>query len=88
MATKKGSTQMPVVFRRDGFRFFFYSNEGDPREPIHVHVRKDKGEAKFWITPVSLASSDGFDARTLRELTGVIEDKAALIERTWHEHFG
>jgi len=58
---------MPVVFRRNGFRFFFYSNEGDPREPVHIHVRKGEDEAKFWIGPVSLASSEGFDARTLRE---------------------
>jgi hypothetical protein len=27
---------MPVVFRQGGFKFFFYSNEGDPREPMHV----------------------------------------------------
>ena len=39
---------MPVVFRHDGFRFFFFSNEGDPREPVHVHVRKSDGEAKLW----------------------------------------
>ncbi|WP_328588202.1 DUF4160 domain-containing protein [Ciceribacter selenitireducens] len=25
--------------------FFFYSNEGDPREPIHVHVRRGGSEA-------------------------------------------
>jgi hypothetical protein len=24
---------MPVIFRYKGFRFFFYSNEGNPREP-------------------------------------------------------
>jgi Domain of unknown function (DUF4160) len=79
---------MPVVFRRDGFRFFFYSNEGDPREPIHVHVRKGDGDAKFWVSPVALESSDGFDARTLRELACMVEENAALIERAWHEHFG
>jgi hypothetical protein len=79
---------MPVVFRRDGFRFFFYSNEGNPREPVHVHVRKGNGMAKFWIAPVALAASDGFDARTLRELTRMIEAEAALIERTWHDYFG
>jgi hypothetical protein len=28
---------MPTVFIKDGFRFFFYSNE---HRPIHVHVRK------------------------------------------------
>jgi hypothetical protein len=53
---------MPVIFREDGFRFFFYSNEGSPLEPIHVHVRKGEGDAKFWLSPVSLAASDGFDA--------------------------
>ncbi len=27
---------MPVVLRYKGFRFFFYSNEGSPREPVAV----------------------------------------------------
>ena len=79
---------MPVIFRYKGFRFFFYSNEGDPREPVHVHVRSSIGEAKFWIYPqVSLARSDGFNSRVLRELTQVIEERAADIESAWHEHF-
>ncbi len=38
---------MPVVFRYKGFRYFFYSNEGSPREPVHVHVRAGSGEAKL-----------------------------------------
>ena len=40
---------MPVVFRERGFRFFFYSNEGPPREPVHIHVERDYMEAKFWL---------------------------------------
>ena len=79
---------MPVIFRDKGFRFFFYSNEGSPREPVHVHVRGDGGEAKFWLKPaVRVAISDGRDARDLRELTGVVEKNLELIERTWHEFF-
>lgn len=59
---------MPTVFRERGFRFFFYSNEGSPREPLHIHVEKDNGEAKFWLTPeIRVAYNDGFDAQTLRE---------------------
>ncbi len=42
---------MPVVFRERGFRFFFYSNEGSPREPVHIHVEKDGVEAKFRLNP-------------------------------------
>jgi len=29
---------MPLVFRWKGYRFHFFSNEGDPREPVHIHV--------------------------------------------------
>lgn len=65
---------MPVVFRYRGFTFFFYSNEGTPREPVHIHVEKDDNEAKFWLMPeVRVAYNDGYDARTLRELLEVIE---------------
>ena len=80
---------MPVVLRYKGFRFFFYSNEGSPREPLHVHVRGGGGEAKFWLRPaVHVAPGHGLDARTLRELAAVVEANAQLIERTWHEYFG
>lgn len=78
---------MPTVFRHDGFRFFFYSNEGDPREPVHVHVMKGDGEAKFWVKPIAVARSSGFDARTLRRLAQLVAENAAEIERAWHDHF-
>ena len=35
---------MPTVFEKDGYRFFFYSND---HRPIHVHVRYGHGEAIF-----------------------------------------
>ena len=80
---------MPTIFRYDGFRFFFYSNEGDPRELVHVHVRKGGGEAKFWVEPeISLALSAGFDARTLRAIGRIVEDNADRIKDAWHDHFG
>ena len=60
---------MPVVFRYRGYRFHFFSNEGDPREPQHIHVLKDGVGATFWLWPeVVLAYNDGFNATMLREL--------------------
>jgi hypothetical protein len=80
---------MPTVFIERGFRFFFYSNEGSPREPVHIHVEKDASEAKFWMKPtVQLAYNDGYNARTLRELLGIIEAHRETIERAWDEFFG
>jgi len=46
------------------------------------------GEAKFWILPnVALAESNGFDARTLKELLDVVTNNSEPIERTWNEYF-
>ncbi len=60
---------MPTILVEEGFRFFFYSNEGSPREPVHIHVEKGDAEAKFWLRPeVSVAYNDGYDARTLHRL--------------------
>lgn len=80
---------MPTVFYERGFRFFFYSNEGSPREPVHIHVEKDNREAKFWLNPVvRVAYNDGFDARTLRLLAEMVGANRERIERAWNEFFG
>ena len=80
---------VPVIFRYKGFRFFFYSNEGNPLEPVHVHVRLGNAMAKFWLHPsVSMADSHGFDPPTLNELARVIEQNRDVVERSWHEYFG
>jgi len=79
---------MPVVFVLRGYRFFFFSNEGDPREPIHIHVRKDSKLAKFWVEPdVTLADSYGFSARELNSIARMINNRKSEIEDAWHEHF-
>lgn len=80
---------MPVILRFKGYRFFFYSNEGNPLEPVHIHVRNADAEAKFWLTPeVLLARNDGFNARDLKELVDVVEQNSTLFVEAWNEYFG
>lgn len=50
---------MPVVLRVKGFRIRFY--EADLNEPPHVHVGKAGSEAKFWMAPIALVKSKGFE---------------------------
>jgi hypothetical protein len=79
---------MPVVLRYQGFKFFFYSNEGNPLESVHIHVRNANGEAKFWLTPaVQLARNDGYDARTLRELVDIITEHQEQLLEAWNGYF-
>lgn len=80
---------MPVIFRHKGYVFFFFSNEGNPLEPLHVHVRKNECIAKVWLAPeVSLGESYGFSSAELREILGLAEENRDRIERGRHEYFG
>ena len=64
------------MLRWDGFRFFFFSNEGN--EPAHIHVEKQEGYAKFWLAPVRLANSKAFNAATLNKLLLSVRQNEAL----------
>lgn len=72
---------MPVVYRWKDCNFFLFSNEGDPREPPHIHVRGNDARAKFRIKPVALAENIGLPAHELNKLIGVICENQDLIER-------
>ncbi|MGB3811832.1 MAG: DUF4160 domain-containing protein [Shinella sp.] len=79
---------MPVVFRHQHFTFFFYSNEGDPREPVHIHVRGGGAIAKVWLEPlIGIAESRGFNSRELSAILRLVAERRHLIEKTWHEYF-
>ena len=80
---------MPVVFRYRNVRFHFFSNEGAPREPVHIHAESSDGAAKFWLYPeVRIARSAGFTRRQLSELAQLVALRRAEIERAWNDHFG
>ena len=80
---------MPTIFRYRGYRFFFYSNEGNPPEPPHVHIRHGNRVAKFWLVPdVILADSWWMSPVELNMLQRIVREKREEFERAWHEFFG
>ena len=80
---------MPVVFRNGGFRFFFYFDEGTPREAPHIHIRQGDREAKLWLrSGLPQAYNYGFNPRELRDLRELIEANREQIETAWNEFFG
>ncbi len=75
---------MPTVFKKNGFRFFFYSDEGN--EPIHIHVSYAGAIAKFWIKPeLQLASNIGFKSQEVKKAKILIKENISLIEEKWNE---
>lgn len=80
---------MPKVFEINGYRFFFFSNEGSPKEPCHIHIRKGNGLAKFWVEPqVMLEESVGFSSKELKFMEKAVREKKQLIKEAWDEFFG
>ncbi len=77
---------MPEVFRKFGFVFFFYANEG--QEPMHIHVRKAGGFAKFWLEPVELEFAQGLKIQDLNKAEELILEHFDLVKSRWHEVFG
>ncbi len=77
---------MPTVLRLKGYRFFFFSLEGN--EPVHIRVEHAGRYAKFWLDPVRLARVRGFRGQELTELIGLVQENRQLFEDRWHEHFG
>jgi len=79
---------MPVVFRDSGLRYFFFSNEGTPREAPHVHVKGGGRDAKIWLeAEVSISDSYGFNSRELADILHVVTKNRDRILRAWHDHF-
>jgi hypothetical protein len=76
---------MPVIYRKNGFVFFFYSS--DRNERMHVHVRKGDGVAKYWLEPVELFKSAGFRPSKLSEIRVIIEQNHDNFIQQWNRYF-
>lgn len=55
---------------------------------MHVHVERDDKIAKYWIDPVRLQFSGGFNRLELRQIKSIIEEKQFIIMEAWNEYFG
>jgi hypothetical protein len=67
---------MPTIYRENGFRFFFYTHEGN--EPAHVHVIGKGGEMMDQLTFESKWAETLFndaytDFLTPSEITSVLK---------------
>ena len=76
---------MPTLLLVDGFRFYFFSNEGT--EPPHVHISKAEAIAKLWLEPVEVVYSEGFSPPELRRIRMLTEDNRVMFVDRWNEYF-
>ncbi len=77
---------MPTVLRKNGFRFFFYSREG--QEPPHIHVIGKSGEAKVWLKPIEISKVYNLKPKDQREILRIVQGNVKMFleaYKEWHE---
>ena len=75
---------MPTLLNEDGHRFSFYSADLD--EPPHVHVTRDRKQAKVWLDPVAVARNGGFRPVEVRKVLRIIEAHRDEFLETWNDY--
>ena len=85
---------MPQILRIGPYILFFWSNESDPLEPVHVHISEGKPFAnatKIWITSSGKAllchNNSQLPERILWRLMRIIEATSEEIISKWQRHF-
>lgn len=76
---------MPTILRVLGFRFFFYSDEGN--EPPHIHVEKGKGRGKYWLDPVRKEYMYDFTKQDERKVETIVKNEQETFKKKWYEYF-
>lgn len=86
---------MPRIFKIGGYWVYFWANENEPLEPIHVHVSLGKptpNGTKIWITRagkcVVCHNHSKIKPRVLKTILRVIESQSDVIIKKWQDFFG
>lgn len=74
---------MPTLLKLNGFKFFFYSNE---HEPKHIHIMKNDNFAKVNLEDLKVEFSN-FKNKDLAFILETIKEYKLDFERKWNEYF-
>ena len=86
---------MPQIFKVGSYWVYFWANEQDPLEPIHVHVAEGAPAAnatKVWITKSGKClicnNNSKIQEGTLKNIVRVIEARSEEVIQKWIDFFG
>lgn len=77
---------MPTVHRENGFRFFFYTNEGN--EPAHIHIVGKGGEMKIWLNPIEVSKSYRLSPKDQKAILKITQKNLRVFLDNWENFHG
>ncbi|WP_407650146.1 DUF4160 domain-containing protein [Aequorivita echinoideorum] len=75
---------MAYNFNKNGFRFYFYSNDHLPK---HIHIEKENKTAKYNLEPIELVKSRKFTTAEISKIRILVEENLELFKNKWDEYF-
>ena len=86
---------MPQIFKIGSYWVYFWANENEPLEPVHVHISQGSPAAnatKIWITRSGKCflchNRSGIPERTLKNMMRIIEARSTEVIQKWEKYFG
>ncbi len=74
---------MPILLFKDGFKFFFYANEHQPK---HIHVEKAEEFVKIELATLRVVSNR-MKPQELRKALAIVAANRDIFARKWDEYF-
>ena len=74
---------MPTLLDKNGFKFFFYANE---HEPKHIHVMKNDDFAKIELNDLKVVQNY-LKPKDLKFALQIVKEHKQEFERIWNEWF-
>ena len=86
---------MPTILRIGRYVIYFWMNENNPREPLHVYIavrHAVPNATKLWITSsgevIVCNNNSRIPERDLRGIIDAVKENIDDITEEWRERFG
>ncbi len=75
---------MPTIFRKDGYRFFFFSDEHLPK---HIHIEKGDSYIRIELTSLKVTDSYKISSKEISKLKKLTKENKKMFIGVWDEYF-
>ena len=75
---------MPTIFKENGYRFFFFSDEHSPQ---HIHIEKGDSYARIEIETLKVTNNYNLNSKELKKIVSLVLVHRNKLKEAWDDYF-